>query len=465
MTQPRKPLFWHQGLFLQPQHLQQFDRYIQSLLTPLNQHKIPFFWGVNDIHIQHSALQNRMFEISQGELIFQDGTWTVFPGNAVVQSRSFEDVSFDMEGEKPFRVYLGLRKWNSAGKNVTATSGVEDLYTVATRYTCPIDPEQIEDLHGDGPSAHVRLMNYVLKLFWETEIEGLGNYWLIPIAQIELEGDSVRLSRDFVPPTVSLSGSKALMQLMKSIQEQLVSRSRILEMYKIYRDADSSDLGGATLRYLFALAVANRYVPLLHHMIESPSTHPWVAYGTLRQLIGELSTFTDRINALGKLQDGTELLPGYDHNKIGTCFNDALTLISELLNAIVVGEENIVHLIRDGNYFTGFIPPEGFSDRNLYFLAITASGDPDMIKNSLLNYAKIGEQEQMPTLLDRALPGIPLEQRLTPPPGLPKRSDSYYFSLEPNHPQWIEIRRTGNICLYWDEASENATGDLLISRM
>jgi len=29
---PAKPVLWHQGLFLQPQHFQQFDLYVQSLL-------------------------------------------------------------------------------------------------------------------------------------------------------------------------------------------------------------------------------------------------------------------------------------------------------------------------------------------------------------------------------------------------------------------------------------------------
>ena len=35
MTEPRKPVFWYQGLFLQPQHFQQADLYNQSTLAPL----------------------------------------------------------------------------------------------------------------------------------------------------------------------------------------------------------------------------------------------------------------------------------------------------------------------------------------------------------------------------------------------------------------------------------------------
>jgi len=236
-------------------------------------------------------------------------------------------------------------------------------------------------------------------------------------------------------------------------------------MYKIFRDVRTSAIEGATLRYLLALGAVNRYVPLIHHLSDaSVRTHPWVIFGILRQLIGELSTFTDRINALGRLADGTGLLSDYDHTDLGRCFSEAHTLIGELLSAVVVGEENIVHLVREDRHFKGAIPGEAFSDRNLYFLAITASGDSEGIVNSLLYHAKIGSAEEMTTLLARALPGIPLEQKLSPPPGLPKRPDAYYFSLAANHPLWIDIRRTGNICLYWDEAPEDAAGELIISR-
>jgi len=463
MTDPRRPLLWHQGLFLQPQHFQQLDLHIQSLLTPLYQYGSPFFWGFNRLEIQKASLQNRSFELVQGEAVFPDGTWVVFPGNAVVQPRSFQDVDLELEGDKPFRVYLGLQKNDPMAKNVTSVQDHNDLYSIRTRLASSIEPEEVKDLHLGGSAARTRFMDYVLKVFWETELEELGDYLTLPVAQLSLEGDQVVLSDQFVPPLVSTSGSEALIQIIRNIQEQIKSRSRILEMYKI-RDVRASDLEGVSLRYILALSTVNRYVPVLEHLLETPVLHPWTVYGFLRQLIGELSTFTNRMNALGKLADGTKLLPDYTHTEIGACFTEAQTLIGELLGAIVVGEENIVHLIREESYFKGAIPAEAFSDRNLYFLAVTTTGDPETIVNSLLHHAKIGSAEEMSSLLARALPGIPLEHQPAAPPGFPQRPDAYYFSLDGNHPLWIDIRRSGNICLYWDEAPEDASGELVISR-
>ena len=52
----KRPLFWHQGLFLQPQHFQMKDRYDESLLTPLHRFLNPHFWGIAEMEIQQATL-------------------------------------------------------------------------------------------------------------------------------------------------------------------------------------------------------------------------------------------------------------------------------------------------------------------------------------------------------------------------------------------------------------------------
>ncbi|GKT31374.1 type VI secretion system baseplate subunit TssK, partial [Aduncisulcus paluster] len=71
-----KPLFWHQGLFLQPQHFQLSDLHQLHRFRAMRQYGLPYFWGVSGLK----------------------GAWE--------------------EGGKPFTVYLGLRKWNPEGGNV-----------------------------------------------------------------------------------------------------------------------------------------------------------------------------------------------------------------------------------------------------------------------------------------------------------------------------------------------------------
>ncbi len=464
MTESRRPILWHQGLFLQPQHFQQMELHFQAMLNPLRQHIKPYFWGIAGLELQPEALQNRMFEVISVDAIFPDGTRAVFPGNAVLQPRSFDNVDFGQEGSRPFRVYLGLKKFSPAARNATSTRGTEDLYSIATRFVSADEPEDVEDLYLGGPPAKARFLDYVLKIFWESELEQLGDYWLLPVARLELEGDRVRQVPDFIPPAFSISGSEKLFRIMRSIQELVLSRCRVLEIYKIFREVRTNEVESVSLRNLLALTVINRYIPAFHHLLENPETHPWAAYGLLRQFVGELSTFSERIDALGRLSDGRELLPAYDHGRPGHCFAEARRLIRELLNAIVVGQESVVRLSRKGNDFTGQMPPEAFGQAARFILAVTCPSEPGAAADSLIDLAKVGSLEEMPTMISRALPGIPLTRQKTAPPGLPERPDVFYFTLKPDHPLWADIRRSGNICLHWDEAPDDAAAELIISR-
>ena len=57
MTQFR-PVFWHQGLFLQPQHFQLADLHQQERLLPFQRYLHPHFWGVARMAMQATALPN-----------------------------------------------------------------------------------------------------------------------------------------------------------------------------------------------------------------------------------------------------------------------------------------------------------------------------------------------------------------------------------------------------------------------
>jgi len=193
--QAKKPLFWYQGLFLQPQHFQQTDLYFHSLLSPFNTFQKPFFWGVCRMNIQDVSLKNRTFELTEGEFILPDGTWIDYPGNAVVQPRSLDKGL--LESDKPITVFLGVRKWSFSEENVAVIESDNEVGSVTKRFICGVDAEEAYDLHQGGPAAHVRLMTYVVKIFWDTEIQELGDYHLLPVAKLEMMDGEVQLSQRF----------------------------------------------------------------------------------------------------------------------------------------------------------------------------------------------------------------------------------------------------------------------------
>lgn len=458
----KKPLFWHQGLFLQPQHLQYLDLYFQSLLSPVLEYQHPYFWGAVGMEINKTTLGNRTFELLKGKFLFQDGTGVVFPGNCVIKPRSFDEAW--VEAEKPFTVFLGLRKFSQEAQNVTVLPQLDDVSGVTSRFVTTENPEEMVDMHRSGPPAQVKRMHYVLKIFWENELEELNNYHLMPLAQLERDGEEIKFSDKFIPPAISMSGSDELIKIIKDIRDQVTSRCRQLEEYKSPREIQSTDFESGYMIYLLALRSLNRFVPVLFHLTETPNIHPWVYYGIIRQLIGELSTFSEDIGATGELFDGTKVLPQYDHQNLGACFSAVRDLVSNMLNRIIIGPEHIIRLKRDGDYFAGEIPANAFDSRNVFYLVVRTDVEPDKVPETIQAIAKLSSSEHIGTLISRALHGINLEQSPVPPPGLPRRPNSFYFKIDHYSSQWAEVQRSQNISLYWDTAPEDVVAQIVVLR-
>jgi len=456
----QRPLFWHQGLFLQPQHFQLLDLSFQSLLTPFHHFGEPHFWGLGEIEIQKAALGRRSLNLLKGNFLFPDGSYTVLPVNALIEARPFE-VAW-VEGGKPFPVYVGLKKWNEAGENVTVLDKLENLSEITTRFVTTADPEEVKDLHSGGPKGQVKRLYYVLKIFWETEWDQLGDYVLIPLAQLERAGEEIKISEHYIPPCLTISGSEPLFKIIKEIRDQISARSHQLEEYKSQRGIQTAEFGSRDMVYLLALRSLNRYVPILFHFTETQQVHPWTVYGVIRQMIGELSSFSERVNVMGELEDGTRILPNYDHRSLWECFSAAQALITQLLDEITAGPEYVIRLVYDGTYFAADLKPAIFEGRNRFYLVLKTEEEPKFVLQSLGTVAKLSAREYSPILIARALPGIGLEHLPVPPQELPRRARSIYFAVDHHSDQWAQVQKGHNIALYWDNAPEDLEAELMV---
>ncbi len=454
MSQPTRPVFWYQGLFLQSQHFQQTDLYHQSSLAPLREYLQPFFYGSCGHTVDEGALREMVFTISDGQFLFQDGTWVKTAENAVIKGRSFKDAWTNME--RPFKVYIGLRRWDRGGKNVLDESAPDG------RARFGAEGDTVKDLYQGDATADVKFLHYLLRFFWESEIPDAADYHLMPLAILTFNGQDVVLSRDFVAPSLTISSADALLKVMRNIKELVLSRCRILEEYKNPRGFQTADLQAAYLNFFLALNTLNRYVPLFEHFTEVSTIHPWTGYGLLRQFAGELSSFTDRVDALGRLTNGTELVPRYDHENLNYCYSQVELLIEEIIASMILGMENIIHFTRQENYFRGRIPGELLDSRNVFYFIIKSAGDQQQIIDMVHHIVKAGSEEDVPTLITRALPGIPLILRLDTPPGLPKKPDMLCFEIDRTNRYWHDILKNGMMAVYWPDAPEDTAIELAI---
>jgi len=457
-----RPILWRHGLFLQPQHFQLNDLFQQSRLAPLWEFIRPQFWGVAELNIQESALSTMTFEMLNGRFLFPDGTYVVFPGNAVLEPRSFDDAWENRD--KPLTVYLGLRKISQVEANVEVVSEMKGLNDVTTRFVASATPDDVQDLYVNGQTGQVQGMLYHLRLFWESEKDQLDNYDLIPVARLEMMTERVRLLPGFIPPVLSLGRSERLFAIMRDIRDRLAARGRQLEGYKKLKSLDTGESDSHYTSYIMALACLNRHIPVLSQMCESGAAHPFDAYAALRQLIGELSTFSVSVDVMGETADGNKI-PPYNHTGLWECFSQALNVIETALADFVTGPEYICMLEREGDTFSiDSFNKEIIQPRNHFFLVFWTTLELGQLLDALNRLTKVASKQYLPTIIKRALAGIELSFMAQPPREAPGRSNCFFFRLDESGKLWERIVTDQSIALYWDGAPADLKVELMVVR-
>lgn len=455
-------IYWHQGMFLQPQHFQQAELHTQFQFKPVFDAGLPHFWGVGALQLAAAAIANRTIDVQSAQLLFPDHSYVEFPGNAVIKSRPFK--SEWVEGDKPFAVYLGLKKLARQGVNVTECASMDDAGAAGTRFASLDNPAETGDLLSDGPPAQVRSLMYVVSIFFDSEVDTLDGYELMPIARLVRDGEEIKLSDSFIPPCYALSGSTVLTGMIKDIRDELSGRARQLQQYKSPREIQKAEFDASNMIFLLALRSLNRATPYLFHLTEAGQVHPWLAYGALRQLIGEMSSFSERVNMLGEGDDGTPGLPPYDHADLGKCFERVRRLIGSLLNEITVGPEFLAVMEYDGSYYSAELQRGFFSQRNRFYLVLRTDADPQRVLEAMRSEARLAARAQLAPLLAHALPGLELLHMAQAPQGLPRRANSYYFRIEQMSQQWDEVEREGILSLAWLDAPTDLRCEIVVLR-
>ena len=68
------PVVWSEGMLLAPQHLQQFDRYVQRLIAERFRAAHGFDTGFTALDLDAQALRNGRLELRAARGVFPDGT-------------------------------------------------------------------------------------------------------------------------------------------------------------------------------------------------------------------------------------------------------------------------------------------------------------------------------------------------------------------------------------------------------
>lgn len=460
-----KPIYWYEGLFLRPQHFQQIDAYHAEQLHNATRFFNPFNWGLMALALPQARLNNQIFDLEQCSLVFQDGSVVHVPGNGRIKSRSFEG-RWETSGA-PLSVYLGLRhnkpgEANASDKAKEAVKSVDPLS--APRYLALGEDAPTYDMFAPDNKDVIPRLTYNVQVLFGNEAAEAADFDLIKVAELQRFGNEVKLIEDYIPPFVSVNGSSQLGRILRDVREQLTTRARELALYKQDRGIESAEFNSKDMVYLLALRTLNRYVPQLVQLLDEANATPWQIYSLLRQLTGELSTFSSRYDLFGARRDSTtdDSLPAYKHETPGAGFRKIAKIITDLMEEITAGPDYTAALLFDGTYFYADVDPRALQGRNRYYLSVKTGLPDDYVVSSVAPLMKIAAREILPLLIARSLPGIRLDYLASPPTVLPRRTNTLYFELDNTQDVWSSIKEGNNIAAYLDNPPADLEMELMV---
>ena len=453
MYPEQQQIYWHSGLYLQPQHFQSLDLHYEWNLAEHLRLAQPYNYGLIEVSINEAALNDYVVSVEQIRCILPGGTLLSQPGNTRVEQRSFRDLW--KQRDQPLTIWLALRRFDPLHSNVATLEKEHDR--AVTRWVNTSEERVMKDVYDHAPDATVARLTYNVRLLTDIEKDDAVDCECIPLTRLCYENERIILDPTFSPPSVTLFGSFSLGKLIDTIYFELSARARTLEEYKRSERLVSDAERGDQVTQLLAMRSLNRVLPQLKNFCQARQVHPWNVYNVLCQLVGDLSSFNDSCSFLGEWRDGENPLQTYNHSELLSCFESARKTLITLLNSLVLEDNTYITLEHDlQGVFTGSFDSAQSKNAETVLLLLRSSSIPmenRQIKNP--GGIKLASPKMIEPLILHALPGIPVTRCAQPPRGVPNRSDSHYFLVEQESELWNKACQHSSISFYWPDMPED----------
>ncbi|RJT36259.1 type VI secretion system baseplate subunit TssK [Rahnella woolbedingensis] len=454
MYSEQQQIYWYSGLYLQPQHFQSLDLHHSHMLAQHRQRAQPWNFGVIQCEIHHEILVDFSLKIGQLRMILPSGYYLEFPGNCLIETYQFRDTW--KQREKPLTLWLALRRFDPNHANVSKDTG--------SRWINHIDDEMMNDVYHNGPASAVPRIAYNVRILSEEEKETAVDCECLPLVRLRYENDRVILDPHFSPPAITLTGSPSLNNLLNGVYAELSSRAHKFEEYKRPEHMSQEGKNGEDMTLLLTMRSLNRTLPLLNHYCKTPDIHPWIIYGLLVQLAGDLSSFNDMCSFTGEWLDGGASLMPYDHYRLIDCFISLKSHLIALLNGLVLEDSTWIPLKPDeqGVYLGDLHLMQTQQPGTI--LLLLRSEKLDVWRNHAPDSTefKIATREAITGLIQHALPGINARLENPSPRGVPNRKDSFYFSINQHEDLWKNVEKQQNVAFYWAGAPDDLQVQLVL---
>lgn len=310
---------------MQPHHLQQHTRYLETLLGDLMRN-LGGAWGFREVSLDRSELPAGLLGVSTAYGLMPDGTPLVV--DAEHSGPTPIDISKCERGEV---IYLAVapRTGDLQGQSVADSEGAEaDVRYLA--HTADVIDNAAALAEGEAALANGRRRPSAVPVrvgrlrSWLTRGDAIpDNRPSLAVARVGPRGadGSVRLDEDFVPPITMVNASTVLDFWLRELVT--LAKARAVQLERRLGDVAVGIDSSLDLHWLIAV---NRYEPALRGLTATKA-HPAEAYRLLLQMRGELATLGASPPRLA--EDGVT----YEHGNPGPAFMAVIEELREVLTA------------------------------------------------------------------------------------------------------------------------------------
>jgi len=422
-------VLWSEGTFLQPQHLQQHDRFQETYVELRTRGLHPYSWGFAELTLDESLLELGKVAVQSARGVMPDGTPFECPGRDPLPPPL--DVPAALRDSL---VSLALPIRRPGVDEADLGGGTADGLA---RYTA--GELEVKDSNASfDRTALIQVGRLRLQLLREADVSAA--YSALGIVRVtERQADNrVVLDRRYVPPLLDVGADTTLAGYLRDIRGLLHQRGDALAE----RLTQPGPGGVAEIADFLWIKTMNHYEPLFAHLAATAPTHPERLYALCLELAGELSTYTrDTRRPIA--------YPLYRHDDLAGSFAPVVADIRRSLSMVLERSAIMIELQeRAYGLRLALISDPELRRTARFVLAAKAQMPPERLQATLPTLLKIGPGERIRDLVNLNLPGVALRSLPVAPRQVPYHAGFLYFELERGTELWSQAEQSGALAMF-----------------
>jgi type VI secretion system protein ImpJ len=421
-------VIWSEGLFLQPQHFQQQERYVERFVETRCRSLVPHAWGFTEIEFERDLLAIGKAALRRLSGVFPDGTPFQLPDDDPLPAPI--DIGTDVRNQI---LYLAVPLRRPGESEAVRDGSTDDLARHAIRQVPAADSTS-----ADSDPAMLEVGALRTRLMLAKDLTEA--YACVPLAHvIECRADrQVVLDDQFIPTVLTVRAASRLASFTSELLGLLHQRGEALAG----RVAATGRGGAAEFADFLMLQAINRYEPLLAHHADGGDLHPESLFRICVSAAGEFATFTTTSKRPPKVA-------AYRHDRLRESFDPVIMSLRESLSKVLT--QTAIAIPIEPKKFG--ISVAIVTDRSLYgsavfVLAARADIPSEELRRRFPAQLKIGPVERITDLVRLQLPGVPVLPLPVAPRQIPFHAGYAYFELDQTDNLWEQLKTSGGVAMH-----------------